>query len=55
MEQQSLFDSFDSEPLASRMRPIHLNEFVGQQHLIGEGKILRKMIESDHISSMIFW
>ena len=55
MEQVSLFSSFHSEPLASRMRPIHLEEFVGQGHLIGEGKILRKMIESDNVSSMIFW
>ena len=55
MEQSSLFDSTKSEPLASRMRPVNLDEFVGQQHLIGEGKILRKMIESDNVSSMIFW
>ena len=55
MEQVSLFSSFHSEPLASRMRPINFEEFVGQQHLIGEGKILRKMIESDNVSSMIFW
>ena len=55
MEQSSLFDSSKSEPLASRMRPINLDEFVGQQHLISEGKILRKMIESDNVSSMIFW
>ena len=55
MEQISLFNSFHSEPLASRMRPINLKEFVGQGHLIGEGKILRKMIENDNVSSMIFW
>ena len=55
MEQVSLFSSFHSEPLASRMRPINLEEFVGQGHLIGECKILRKMIESDNVSSMIFW
>ena len=55
MEQQSLFDSPKSEPLASRMRPINLEGFVGQQHLIGKGKILRKMIESDNVTSMIFW
>lgn len=55
MEQQSLFDIPKSEPLASRMRPTKLEEFVGQNHLIGEGKILRKMIESDNITSMIFW
>ena len=55
MEQQSLFENKLSEPLAARMRPNSLNEFVGQDHLIGEGKILRKMIESDNITSMIFW
>lgn len=55
MTQQSLFESFDNEPLASRMRPRTLEEFVGQDHLIGAGKILRKMIEGDNISSMIFW
>ena len=55
MEQSSLFDSPKSEPLASRMRPVNLDEFVGQKHLIGDGKILRKMIESDNVSSMIFW
>ena len=37
------------------MRPRTLDEFVGQTHLIGEGKILRKIIESDNVSSMIFW
>ena len=55
MEQTSLFDIPTSEPLASRMRPRNLTEFVGQEHLIGKDKLLRKMIESDHISSMIFW
>ncbi len=55
MEQSSLFDTPMSEPLASRMRPGTLDEFVGQKHLIGDNKILRKMIESDNISSMIFW
>ncbi len=55
MEQASLFETIENEPLASRMRPRDLSEFVGQEHLIGEGKILRKIIESDHITSMIFW
>ena len=55
MEQASLFETFENEPLASRMRPRDLSEFVGQEHLLGEGKILRKIIESDHITSMIFW
>ena len=55
MIQSSLFEIPKSEPLASRMRPRSLEEFVGQKHLIGEGKLLRKMIEADNISSMIFW
>jgi len=55
MEQSSLFDNPSIEPLASRMRPKSLEEFVGQKHLLGEGKILRKIIDSDNISSMIFW
>lgn len=55
MYQQSLFEVPTNEPLASRMRPRNLTEFAGQTHLIGEGKLLRKMIKSDNISSMIFW
>ncbi len=43
------------EPLAARMRPRDLSEFVGQEHLVGEGKILRQMIEQDRIPSMILW
>ena len=42
-------------PLASRLRPRTLEEFVGQKHLVGRGKILRQLIEKDQISSMIFW
>ncbi len=55
MEQSSLFENPLIEPLASRMRPRTLEEFIGQEHLIGEGKVLRRMIENDTISSMIFW
>ena len=54
-EQLSLFDRPDSQPLAARLRPGTLEEFVGQKHLLGEGKVLRRLIEEDHISSMIFW
>lgn len=50
-----MFDNKAEQPLASRLRPERLEEFVGQKHLIGEGKMLRRLIESDHISSMIFW
>jgi len=42
-------------PLASRLRPRDLPEFVGQSHLLGEGKVLRQMIDRDMVSSMIFW
>ena len=55
MEQKSLFEDNTNQPLASRLRPRNLDEFVGQKHLIGEGKVLRKLIESDKISSIIFW
>ncbi len=55
MEQKSLFENEVNQPLASRLRPQSLDEFVGQSHLIGEGKILRRLIEDDKISSMIFW
>ena len=55
MEQKTLFDNEENQPLASRLRPQNLDEFAGQTHLIGEGKILRRLIEEDKISSMIFW
>ena len=55
MEEISLFENNLNEPLASRMRPKDLSSFVGQKHLVGEGKILRKIIESDNVTSMIFW
>ena len=44
-----------SEPLAERMRPRSLDEYVGQQHLVGEGAVLRKMIDAGRISSFILW
>ena len=44
-----------AEPLAERMRPQTLDDYVGQQHLVGEGAVLRKMIESGHINSFILW
>ncbi len=55
MEQQSIFSNTLNQPLASRLRPETLDEFAGQKHLIGEGKILRKLIENDQITSLIFW
>ena len=42
-------------PLAERMRPGTLAEYVGQEHLLGEGKLLRRLIESDQLTSLIFW
>lgn len=44
-----------SEPLAERMRPRTLDDYVGQQHLVGPGAVLRKMIDTGHISSFILW
>lgn len=55
MEQMSLFDRETPQPLAARLRPRDLDEFVGQTHLLGKGKVLRRLIESDQVSSMIFW
>ena len=55
MEEETLFEDNTNQPLAWRLRPRSLEEFVGQQHLVGEGKILRKLIENDKISSIIFW
>ena len=58
MEQMSIFSaqaSPASQPLAARLRPETLEEFVGQRHLIGPGKVLRRLIEGDQVSSMIFW
>ena len=49
-----LFSNF-TQPLASRMRPETIDEIIGQDHLLGKGKILRTMIEEDIIPSMIFW
>ncbi len=43
------------EPLAERMRPRTLDEYVGQKHIVGQGAVLRNMIDSGHISSFILW
>ncbi len=57
MEQLSLFTQEVSmnTPLASRMRPQTLDDYIGQEHLVGKGKVLRQMLDTDRISSMIFW
>src|SRR5512133_1703297 len=46
---------FANQPLAERLRPATLNDYIGQEHLIGEGAVLRKMIESGKISSFLLW
>ncbi len=62
MDQLSLFDSDHfsgaaplSSPLADRLRPQELDEYIGQKHLLAPGKPLRQMLERDMIASMIFW
>ena len=55
MEQHTLFEQDVPQPLAARLRPQTLEEYVGQTHLLGKGKVLRHLIERDQISSMIFW
>jgi putative ATPase len=56
MNQQSFFHQDPQDtPLATRMRPRTLEEFVGQEQLLGEGKVLRQLIDQDRVSSMIFW
>ena len=46
---------FANQPLAERLRPATLDDYIGQEHLIGEGAVLRKMIESGKISSFLLW
>ena len=58
MNQISMFDNVDTtanEPLAERLRPRTLEEFAGQKHLIGKGKVLSNLIANDQVTSMIFW
>jgi putative ATPase len=52
---ESLFSQTAYQPLAARMRPRNLDEFVGQEHVLGEGKPLREAILKGHLHSMIFW
>ena len=44
-----------AQPLAERMRPRSLNDYIGQRHLVGEGAVLRKMIDTGRVSSFIMW
>ncbi len=57
MDQQTTFFEADpaDTPLATRMRPRNLEEFAGQRHLLGEGKVLRQLIDRDRVPSMVFW
>ena len=56
MEQNSLFQNdVQKDPLAARLRPASLQDYVGQKHLLGKGKILYNLIEKDMVSAMIFW
>lgn len=56
MDGQMTFGAFAvQQPLAARLRPETIEEIVGQKHLLGKGKVLRRIIDSDMVSSMIFW
>lgn len=54
-ERPALKESFHNAPLAARMRPRTIDEFVGQQHILGPGQLLRRAIEADRIQSLIFY
>ncbi len=54
-DQLTLFENDLPQPLPARMRPQTIDEIVGQQHLLGPGRVLRRIIEQDAVSSMIFW
>lgn len=53
--QGSLFQNVNISPLAERVRPRNFDEYIGQEHIIGKGKVLRQLVETDNITSMIFW
>lgn len=61
VQSPSLFDDAEqdhlraAQPLAARMRPVTLGEYLGQQHILGEGKLLRRMIEAGRLGSIIFF
>ena len=54
-EQVSMLGASMPQPLPSRLRPETLDEIIGQKHLLGPGKVLRRIVEGDQVSSMIFW
>ena len=51
----NLFDTLNHKPLADKMRPQHLDEVVGQNHLLGENGPLARMIQNQNLSSFILW
>lgn len=51
----TLFEASLSEPLAARMRPRVLDEYIGQDHIVGKGRLLRRAIQADQLSSLIFY
>ncbi len=53
--EKALFDNLAHAPLAEKLRPLNLDDFIGQEHILGPDKILRRIIESDRIVPMIFW
>jgi len=53
--QPTLYETADSEPLAARMRPRTLDEFIGQGNIVGPGRLLRRAIQADQLSSLIFY
>ena len=55
MKQKMPFTNISNEPLANRLRPKTLEDYVGQSHLVAPGKILYQLINSDTLPSMIFW
>ncbi|MBI2843475.1 MAG: replication-associated recombination protein A [Armatimonadetes bacterium] len=54
-DDERIAEAETSEPLAARMRPRSLDQFVGQEHILGPGSILRRAIEQDEITSAVFW
>ena len=58
-EQQTLWGGMEGNatkpPLAERMRPRRLEDFIGQKHILGEGRLLRRAIQADRMQSSIFW
>ena len=52
---KDLFEAAAKEPLAARMRPRTLDEYIGQEHIVGKGRLLRRAIQADRLSSVIFF